>query len=100
MKLVPESLRVMVEAAFPGASIEPDGRYAEWCIVPPDLIEIDGVPIATISVDGSGRVSAYRVGITARAIESSLALPRRVVERRLHSPTAHEILAARRRLGL
>lgn len=99
MKAPPESLRVMVEAAFPGARIEPDGRYADWCIVPPDLIEIEGVPIATISVDGEGRVSAFRVGITPASI-ASMGLPRHVIERRLHSPTAHELLAARRRLGL
>lgn len=96
----PESLRVLVEAAFPGASIEPDGRYADWCITPPEMVEIEGVPIATISVDGEGRVSAYRVGITARAIESSLGISRHVIERRLHSPTAHELIQERRRLGL
>ena len=99
----PESLRVLVEAAFPGAVIQPESRYGLWCIVPPEPVVIAGAPIATISVDNAGRVCAHRIAITAETIVS-VGLGRLMssedVERHLHSPSAHQLLAARRRLGL
>lgn len=99
----PESLRVLVEAAFPGASIEVEGRHGHWCITPPQPVEIAGMLVATVCCDNDARVCAHRVAITAATIVS-VGLGRlsssELVEQHLNSPTAHELLAARRRLGL
>lgn len=99
----PESLRVLIEAAFPGAAIEVEGRYGHWCITPPAPVEVAGMLIATVCCDNDGRVCAHRIAITETMIVSvglGWLSSSELVEQHLRSPTAHELLAARRRLGL
>ena len=98
----PDDLRILIEAAFPGAILEQDDWLGGWCIRPASPIAIDDLLIATITCDGRGRVGAYRVALTASAIQSvgrGRVFVLAELEQRMRS-SAHEILAARRRLGL
>lgn len=99
----PDDLRIRVEAAFPGATVELDPRRGDWLITPPSPLEIDGLRIPTINCSDNGRVGAHRIVLTARAVESvgrGRFLAHEVLEDRMRSASAHEMLAARRRLGL
>lgn len=99
----PDDLRIRVEAAFPGATVEQDDRRGDWCVPPAVAVEIDGLLVSTIDCDDLGRVGAHRIIITASAIQSvgrGRLLARAVLEERLLSVSAHELIAARRRLGL
>ncbi|HMQ92485.1 MAG TPA: hypothetical protein PKA33_16050 [Amaricoccus sp.] len=98
----PDDLRILIEAAFPGAVVESGDGIGGWCIRPASPIAIGDLLIATITCDSRGRVGAYRIALTASAIQA-VGRGRVVVlaelEQRMRS-SAHEILAARRRLGL
>ena len=97
----PDDLRILIEAAFPGAVVRP--WQGEWCITPTSPIEIDDLLVETINLDGRGRLCAYELVVTAAVIQS-VGIPRRHIhdelERRMQSVSAHDFVAARRRLGL
>jgi hypothetical protein len=99
----PDELRIRVEATFPGAIVEQDLRRGDWCIVPAAPVEIDGLLVREINCDDRGRVGAHRIALTPSAIESvgrGRLLAREVLEQRMQSVSAHDLIAARRRLGL
>lgn len=99
----PDDLRVRVEAAFPGARLSIDPRRGDWCVIPAVPVEIDGLLVSEINCDDDGRVGAHRIVLTASAIESvgrGRLFAHEVLKDRLLSVSAHDLIAARRRLGL
>jgi hypothetical protein len=98
----PDELRIRVEAAFPGAIVEQDPRRGDWCIILATPVEIDGLLVGEINCDDRGRVGPHRITLTPSAIESvgRGKLAREVLEQRIQSVSAHNLIAARRRLGL
>lgn len=99
----PEDLRIRVEAAFPGAKVEQDKRRGDWLITPPAPVVIAGVEIATMNFGGDSSCGAYRIAVTSASlflISQGRVASNEAIDLIMHAPTAHELLAARRRLGL
>lgn len=96
----PIDLRIRVEAAFPGATIEADPEFGgDWLITPPARIRIEGDDIATISLRYDGEISGYALAATAETVGSSRRI-RQVLRDMLRDTSSHHLLAARRRLWL
>lgn len=100
----PEDLRVRVEAAFPGAIIHRDDRLREWMITPVEPFVSDRFLVHMMAVRDDGIVGPSHVElIDDSPVESSGASRlqlNNMIEERLRSVSAHEMIAARRRLGL
>jgi len=98
----PLDFRIRVEAAFPGAAVRRDPS-GEWYITPASPLQIDDLLVETFACDYRGRVRACQLVVTSAAIQSvgpGRRHMRDALEQRMQSASAHDLLAARRRLGL
>lgn len=95
----PLDLRIRVEAAFPGAAISRDPEIGDWRITPAAPVRIDGAEIEAIGLRYDGEISGYALAATAETIGSSRRI-RRALRYMLRDTSAHQLLAACRRLGL
>lgn len=98
----PDDLRILVEAAFPGAILDRDPDFGDWRITPRAPLEIVGDQIESIRLRYDYAVAGYTRTLTADAIGSSTWSReiREELHRMLREVSAHQLIAARRRLGL
>lgn len=99
----PLELCLRVEVAFPGSTIEADPEIDGWCVTFPAPVDLDGVDVGGFSCLGDGQIMGYQFTLTAAVVATASArwvIARAAIHRRLQSVTAHELIIARRRLGL
>ncbi len=96
----PERLRVLVEAAFPGAAISRDPDIADWLVTLPAPLRIGGDEVDTISLRDDAYVAGCTLVPSAERSSTSSRRIRGTIRQMLHDASAHDLLAARRRLGL
>jgi hypothetical protein len=99
----PVGLRIRLEAAFPGATIEQDPGRGDWCVTPASPVVTGGLKVRTMNFGDDENIETYQIALTASAIQSvgrGRLVTRDTINERTQSVTAHDLIAARRRLGL
>lgn len=99
----PLELRLRVEVAFPGSTIEADPEIDGWCVAFPAPVDLDGVDVGGFSCLSDGQIMGYQFTLTAAVVataKSRWSTARVAIHHRLQSATAHELVAAKLRLGL